>query len=313
MWLFIGPPMLSGIGQVTHRYSRLMKGEYVLVGELPKEQMYDYGFMFVLPIPNFLEMFVHYKKFCKKILYMTICETETVHEDYGRLGEMSDILYTPSVFCKNIFEKQFPHITFKVLHLWSDIVPPEPIPIARNEAYTFYTIGNIIDPRKNIRSFIEAFIRCEFPPGTARIILKATCKVEAEINLPFVQVINKLLTDGQMESIHHVGDCYVNCSHSEGVGMGAVEAALRNKSVIITDFGGLKEYVKTPYVVECTPCAVGVDDFLFKKDMIWGNPKMEQLVDCMKRAYNERHLAEKGFTAGLMDGVSEEFIQYSAE
>ena len=33
-------------------------------------------------------------------------------------------------------------------------------------------------------------------------------------------------------------DCYVSFSSSEGVGMGAVEAAIRNKPVIITDYGG---------------------------------------------------------------------------
>jgi hypothetical protein len=43
-----------------------------------------------------------------------------------------------------------------------------------------------------------------------------------------------LLSDEEMENIHALGDCYVSFSSSEGVGMGAVEAALRNKPVIIT-------------------------------------------------------------------------------
>ena len=51
-----------------------------------------------------------------------------------------------------------------------------------------------------------------------------------------------------MEDIHAKSDCYVSFSSSEGIGLGAVEAALRNKPVIITDFGGAPEYIKTPYL-----------------------------------------------------------------
>ena len=47
-----------------------------------------------------------------------------------------------------------------------------------------------------------------------------------------------------MDKIHKSSDCYVSFSSSEGVGMGAVEAALRGKPVIITDYGGAPEYVK---------------------------------------------------------------------
>ena len=115
-----------------------------------------------------------------------------------------------------------------------------------------------------------------------------------------------------MESVHEAGDCYVNCSHSEGVGMGAVEAALRDKPVIITDYGGLKEYVKTPYVVKCSLCPVGADDFLFTKDMLWGKPDMKELVTHMKHAFENRntpHLAWKGFTAGVVAAVVSEFSQ----
>lgn len=314
-WLFVGPQTLSGIGQVTARYARLMGGEFVVAGDAPKKAHYSRGFIFILPIQHFIDACAHYAKLCDSMMYMTICETDTVHEDYGKLGALSRTLYTPSEFCKNIFEKQFPELTFKVVHLWAD---PEPLPrepvfgLIHTEAFTFYTIGNVMDFRKNFRMFMEAFVRCEFPLGSARILVKATCKAPVSSPVPFVTVINELLTNGQMEAVHEAGDCYVNCSHSEGVGMGAVEAALRNKPVIITDYGGLKEYVRTPYVVRCTPCPVGVDDFLFLKEMTWGQPDLQELILFMKHAYEHRatpYLAEKGFTAGLVAAVPSEFNQ----
>ena len=314
-WLFIGPTTLAGIGQVTARYARLMGGEYVVAGETPKDFHYDRGFMFILPVQGYVEIARLYNHFCSHIMYMTICETDTVHEDYGKLGDLTKTLYIPSEFCKNVFEKQFPELTFKLLHLWAD---PEPLPrepvfgLVQSEAFTFYTIGNVLDPRKNMRMLMEAFIRCEFPVGSARILVKATCKAPVQSPVKFMTVINELLTDRQMEAIHEAGDCYVNCSHSEGVGMGAVEAALRNKPVIITDYGGLKEYVRTPYVVRCTPCPVGRDDFLFRKEMMWGQPDLAELIMFMKHAYENRakpYLAEKGFTAGVVAAVPSEFNQ----
>jgi glycosyltransferase involved in cell wall biosynthesis len=66
-----------------------------------------------------------------------------------------------------------------------------------------------------------------------------------------------------MEHIHNGCDCYVNFSCSEGVGMGAVEAAMHNKPVIITEYGGASEYVNTPYTISCTLKPIGFDDFLY--------------------------------------------------
>jgi glycosyltransferase involved in cell wall biosynthesis len=121
--------------------------------------------------------------------------------------------------------------------------------------------------------------------------------------LPFVTIVNDLLSNEQMEAVHEVGDCYVNCSHSEGVGMGAVEAVLRNKPVIITDYGGLKEYVKTPYVVRCSLCEVGMDDFLFTKDLKWGKPDTSELITHMKHAYAHRSTPDSDFTKQIMEKI----------
>ena len=62
-------------------------------------------------------------------------------------------------------------------------------------------------------------------------------------------------------------------SSSEGVGMGAVEAAMRDKPVIITDYGGAPEYVKTPYtisIVDFKSCRM-MTSYL-RKGMQWGKP-----------------------------------------
>jgi glycosyltransferase involved in cell wall biosynthesis len=312
-WLFIGPRLLAGIGQVTNRYAELLRDaghetEYVEFGQSPKSSTYDVGFAFVLPIDDFVKAVDGYMTQCKKQMYMTICETETVNAKYEILTKYKT-LYVASEFCKRVFERQFPNTNWRILRLYA--AEPERC-LSVSKFYTFYTIGNMADPRKNTQALLNAWQECRFPD--ARLVIKATCLRDLDIKIPGVAVINGLLTNEQMEKIHHAGDCYINCSHSEGVGMGAVEAALHNKPVIITDYGGLKEYVKTPWVIPSTLGPIGFDDFLFTKDLEWGYPDYSSLVKCMKECYALKVREwDHTHTKNLMKSIVPDLLQYSSE
>jgi glycosyltransferase involved in cell wall biosynthesis len=288
-WLFIGPRLLAGIGQVTNRYAELLRengqeAEYVEFGQQPKKPRYTNGFAFVLPTDEHIRMVDQYTTICDSVMYMTICETEPVNPAYVKLAKYGT-LYVASEFCKEVFEKQFPDVNWKILRLYADGVPSVPKPLSG--PYIFYTIGNMMDPRKNIRGLIDAYLRCEFRDA-AHLVLKATCIQDVTWRVPGVTVINGLLSNEDLEKVHDQGHCYINCSHSEGVGMGAVEAALRDKPVIITDFGGLKEYVKTPWVVPCTKGPIGFNDFLFTAEQNWGFPSGDELQKCMWDCYEKK-------------------------
>ena len=300
-WLFVGPQLLAGIGQVVKQYSSLVPGaEHCELGQKPKKARYDRGFAFVLPIKSQLDLFDQYKAFCSDWIRMTVCETEPVNDCYGLLERYPEI-HVPSEFSRRILEKQFPKVKWSLLRHWSEPKVPW-MPISASP-YIFYTIGNILDPRKNIKKLIEAYLRCEFRDA-AHLVLKATCSVPVDWRVPGVTVINGLLSDADLEKVHAAGHCYVNCSHSEGVGMGAVEAALRSKPVIITDYGGLKEYVKTPWVVPCTVGPIGFDDFLFKKEHSWGHPDQKVLEKCLWDCFDKKvQTWDHSHTRDLMDEV----------
>lgn len=310
-WLFIGPRLLAGIGQVTKRYSEIAEKcgyetEFVEMGQPTKKSQYAKGFAFVLPLPQQLDLVEQYASLCRDMMWMTICETETVNPAYGILAKYKT-LWVASDFCQRVFARQFPEIEWKVLHLYAE-VPTIPRPVTPSP-YVFYTIGNVIDPRKNIKGLVEAFLRCGFG-SDAHLILKATCKEPVYWRVPNVTVINGLLSNEDLEKVHAQSHCYVNCSHSEGVGMGAVEAALRSKPVIITDYGGLKEYVKTPWVVPCKIGPIGFDDFLFTKDLEWGHPDPAELQKCLRDCFDKKVTEwDHAHTAGLMARVEDFFKQ----
>ena len=302
----IGSNLLSGIGQVTLRYSELLNCKFITYqDELPHN---DKVFIFTLPIENVFNIINELKKRNNKVYGMTVCETETVHPDYGKLIDMFDKMAVPSEFCQKVLSRQFPSGTFKVIRHW---LPEPSLNIKTNflnipgNPYIFYHIGNIQDPRKQVKRILEAFIRLQLPNSI--LLLKASCLKRTELKIPNIYVINEHLSNDQIEEIHHKCHCYVSFSNSEGVGMGAVEAAMHNKPVIISEYGGCSEYVKTPYTIKCGKKKIGFNDFLFTPNLEWGDPDFEQLKSFMKDAYEKKLKYMNHFeTRNLMEKIKKE-------
>jgi|DEB0MinimDraft_6_1074348.scaffolds.fasta_scaffold07255_2 glycosyltransferase involved in cell wall biosynthesis len=310
--IFIGPTLMSGIGQVTKKYSELFGGKFIQTEHYNHVPPDEDVFIFALPIERDISAIKELQKFSKSVVCMSVCETETVHPDYGTLFQLFDSIMVPSEFCQQVFSRQFPDKTFHVLHHWvpRPIVRPKKYLETSPGTYVFYHIGNILDNRKNSRKIIESFIRLNM--DNCILILKATCLQPVHFSIPNVYVINELLDDEQMQDIHRKAHCYVSFSNSEGVGMGAVEAAMNDKPVIITEYGGAKNYIKTPYLISCERTAVGKDDFLYTKDLMWGKPNFTELMTYMKDAYDKQlKKMDHTFTRHLVseENIKKEFSQ----
>jgi len=298
----------SGITQCVKKYSDLVGGKLVTPYEIiPDNQDI---FVFALPIDIWINYIKKYKPKARSMHCMTICETETVHPYYKNLVELFDVIWVASEFCKKVFERQFPNTAkFKVLRLWTNNPVPNfeliPFQVPPSVKYIFYHIGNVLDPRKNMKKLIETFMRLDLPDSL--FIIKATGLRPFNFKTKNICVINDFLTLGQLEHLHRMCDCYVSFSFSEGVGMGAVEAAIRNKPVIITEYGGCVEYVKTPYTIQCGRRPVGYSEFLFEPNMVWGDPDVKQLSSFMKDAYDKKlRVMNHEHTRRVMDNISHE-------
>jgi len=307
MIVLLGPSPLSGIGQVMLKYCRLFRTKkYVQYGQQIHPSLRgDLLFAFVLPIPSHVNTVKALQGRFRRVCAMTVCETDRVHQSYGTLAQETNWRwFTPSEFCRTTLTDQFPKWDIQVLHHWAPTPRLVPLPDGDPLPYVFYTICNAHDPRKQVRKIIEAFIRCNLP--TTKLLIKSTSAKPYTAPLPNVEVINGLLSDEEMEeSVHQKGHCYVSFSNSEGVGMGPVEAALREKPVIIPEWGGCKEYVHTPYLIPCQEKEIGYDDFLFESTMKWGNPNFESLCAFMTEVHKERiTICEHAHTHSLMDNPS---------
>jgi glycosyltransferase involved in cell wall biosynthesis len=289
----IGPTHYAGIGQQGMKYSRMLGCPYVVLEKFMDIPEGSNVMIYALPIQMWFERIPVIKHRFNKVVLMTICETETVHEDYGKLFDHFPIVATPSKFCQSIFQRQFSQSTFHVVNAYVDdpgvsVLSYKPKDWSKTK-YTFYHVGNIADPRKNVNSIIRAFVEL-FKDKTdhVRLVLKATCNQTVTVNVPGVEVINGLLSQEELDEVHDQGDCYVTFSHSEGIGLGAVEAALRAKPVIMPEYGGGPEYINTPYSIRCGMTRLSRDDFLFKAGMEWGDPDFNMLKQYMQRAFETR-------------------------
>ena len=171
MTTFIGPTLLSGIGQMLNKYVGLFpESKYIELNpnDIPSGNVVV---IFALPAGAWLSAIPTIKKNFKHVHCMTICETETVHELYGSLFEHFSKIIVASEFCKKVFSRQFPNTEFIVWRAHIPTVPTLSLPpsydleIPKNK-YIFYHIGNIIDQRKNIKGILEAFLRLNKPKET---------------------------------------------------------------------------------------------------------------------------------------------------
>jgi len=302
MWTFIGPPPLAGIGQVMLKYAKLANGEYLTFDD-PIRESYGKVLCFLLPIEDFIIKANIYKERSGSFFAMTVCETDPVSPGYEYILKNYKCL-VPSEFCRGIFQKQFGIDTSILRHY----TPPVPIvPVDRSE-YVFYSIGNLIDPRKNVKMMLEAFIRCDFGVN-AKLLLKSTGNRPLNIKLKNVEVIDNLISEEDLETLFHRNShCYINCSFSEGVGMGAVEAAIRGKAIICTDFGGLQEYVDTPFILKTKRAPIGNHaEFLYSREMEWGIPNIDDLISCMKFCYHHRVSGNPTKTREIMNKIQDFF------
>lgn len=300
---FIGPTLKSGIGQHCRKYCDLFPNAkyYSYTDDAMALPKCERALLFLIPAGPYENVIKHCKSLVTRLELYTVCETETVHPEYGKMFAHFERCAVPSEFCRDVLSRQFPNTTFYVLPVH---IPPRP--------YVFYHIGNVRDEhRKNFLEILRAFIELNLEFPDTRLLVKATCNQDIAIKHKDVKVINGLLSDENLDAIHDAGDCYVNFSNSEGAGMGAIEAAIRDKPVIITDFGAPKEYVKTPYTIECEKQEIQHDDFLFQKGMVWGKPNPAQLRAFMRDAYSKRaRYMDHSHTKTLVsaENVSHQFV-----
>jgi glycosyltransferase involved in cell wall biosynthesis len=127
-----------------------------------------------------------------------------------------------------------------------------------------------------------------------------------------VVLINHEISGTEIDLLHHLGDCYLSLTHSEGWGLSPFEAGAVGNPVIITGWGGHLEHIGNdwPYLIdfELTPVmdALGRGSYLPTQN--WATPVMDHAVELIREVYSNRDEA-RARGAALAARIGEEFSE----
>ncbi len=197
------------------------------------------------------------------------------------------------------------------------------LPDVRADDYVFYTIGSWTSRKaleQTIRAYLDAF-SCDDPvalviktgrfnqvalqqadPGHRQDSVSsvystawALARIIAEHkNSAKIHLITGEISPAAIDELHMRGDCFVSLTHSEGWGLGAFDAALSGKPVIITGWGGQLDYLGEDYpylldyVLQSTDQYADDGHSYHTSDAFWAEASHEHAVALMRSVFQKQ-------------------------
>jgi len=263
---------------------------------------------------NIETLFLHYpyRKFFqnKRNIAVWLWEMSSLSEQFKSFAGFFDEIWTPSHFCQDTMASALP---LPVRHL--------PIPSRNNPAnadnqsqkttsdrpFTFLFICDLLSSyhRKNPDGLIRAFHAAfgENPKANVQLIIKLRNHEAAGVTpqFPFltnltrtlgiadrVSLLTELLSTEEMDTLFENSDCYVSLHRAEGFGLTILEALLRHKQVIVTNYSGNLDFCTAdnaflvPYTLQPPPPE---DPVYGKMTSQWANPDEAVAAQCMQDVF----------------------------
>ncbi|HLH11511.1 MAG TPA: glycosyltransferase [Methylovirgula sp.] len=277
-------------------------------------------------VPEYYPFFIARERArgARRIIGHTVWETDRLPAHWPALINQLDAVIVPTQWNCEIFRGSGVSIPMIVApHLPQFSAPPAAADIENlrrrlpdmGGRRVFYTISAWLE-RKGIAPLVSAFAqaferddpvalivktnaydleRVRRDPGHAgarvpvRPQFEAMLARAAESNgrmPPAIHLITDELPDGEIRALHEIGDCFVSLCRAEGWGLGAFEAALLGKPVIITGWGGPAEYLSpdSVFFVDWTlaPVAPAEPNASYTPDQNWAEPDLASAVAALR-------------------------------
>lgn len=251
----------------------------------------------------------HYRGEYKRLIAFTMWETTKLPDRWVRdINTYADEVFTPSEFCKRVFEQSGITKKITVVPLGIDIGQYQYFNRPTREDFTFLIAGKL-DARKNYNAVIDAFLQ-EFDEKEAKLIIKTRKGSSIDQNGDErITIISDDFTGSEMYELYKKADCFVYPTKGEGYGLPPREAMATGLPVIMTQYGALTENVD-PLIYY--PIAVSkMEDVDYPtKHLIslenadlgqWAVQDHKEIQKMMRKVYNNRAQAKKiGKMAAMM-------------
>jgi glycosyltransferase involved in cell wall biosynthesis len=200
--------------------------------------------------PLYLQKFPTLKN--KYTIAYAVWETNILPDIYIEGMNLVNEIWTCSGYTHSIFSKYFDNVR-KVPHVVSrhdvnpsDISEMKGLLAYDPEAYYFYTIADSINPRKNLLTTVESFLKTQsMTQQKIFLVVKQYRKALPYLSsLPNVITIDQNLDDGAIHALHQICDCYVSSHCAEAWGLSISDAMSFGNLVVATGYSGNMEYMR---------------------------------------------------------------------
>jgi glycosyltransferase involved in cell wall biosynthesis len=309
------------LSPVSFEQARPNLGDDGVILESLVNKQIDYNIVFIHLTPEFWDKHVEHDK--TNVGY-TIWETSKLHPDwpgYMNIPGIAKVLvgchWNKETFKLCGVEKPIGVVPHGINLNDFDGIKPFPIAGVPDDAYVFYSIFQWTE-RKHPLALIKAYWHEFKEEDNVALVLKTyrSSYVEAEKEAirttlkrlkmvtpmdyyPPIFLLPNLLTEAEIHGLHARGDCYVSLDRGEGFGLSPFTAGACGNPIIVTGYGGAREYAKetNSYLVDyvLTPVFGMPWSPWYRGDQLWAEPDVLHGANLMRQAYKtQKESAERG-------------------
>lgn len=245
----------------------------------------------------------------------TVWETDRIPDHWIPCLDAADLLVVPSRFSADVVASSPVRTPVAVVPHVAPAMPLRaPDRTRPREPFVFYTIADWTErkaPFKTIEAYLRAFTRQDpvllivktshrdfrVPPPTGERTVEPGTTAWSLAQLlrghpdpPAVRLVNRRVTDRDIDTLHRSADCFISLCRSEGWGLGAFDAAAYGHPVVTTGFGGHLDYLAdSPYLVDYDLVSVQDPNGApsYAPDQRWAEPNLDHAAGLLRAVVGE--------------------------
>ena len=297
----------------------------------------DYNIVIIYAVPHNMEKAIRHERRKNrhvKIYGFALWEADPLPKQWVSILNSLDYLIVHSQWNKDVFSKDvkipiyvlYQPFDYQSKFLKQNLYNERIFQNIKADDYVFYTIGEW-NGRKNIETLIQSYLKTfkntdkvvlfiktfmfDHDPGNVHALHNfVSSLINQHQNPPKITLNTERWTDDQINQLHTIGDCFVSTCRSEGIGLGACNAGILGKRVIITGYGAQVEYLKDAEFInykvvpadDChwkpadhSRCKANVcrhNPAYDKSYQKWADPDAEHFCQLLKKVYEEKTIKQ---------------------
>ncbi|QDO95699.1 glycosyltransferase family 4 protein [Formosa sediminum] len=259
----------------------------------------------------------------KYTILFLVWESEYIAPELVENLNLFNEIWTPSEYCKNIFQRTYNNPIIVVPHPVEVHLAPlsnqNNINFFDNEKFSFLFIFSYHSSleRKNPFFLIEAFNTAFRDNDNVELVIKTVGgkqhkKQKQRLELcasKNIKIYDVELDKNGVNHLINTCDSYVSMHHSEGFGLTLAEAMYLGKPTIATNYSGNTEFMKedNSYLVDYKLSYIENPDNNFCSKTLWANPLLKETADKLRTIYENsdlRHLKTSNASLFVKDKLS---------